>query len=52
VAVYLAGIPSALLTIALTLRLPEHRLRDGAHFDVDEPHDVVALQAAAETGLS
>jgi EmrB/QacA subfamily drug resistance transporter len=51
-AVYIAAIPIALLTIVLALRLPEHRLRDRSRFGADEPHDVVALQAAAETGLS
>ncbi|MGZ8751718.1 MAG: MDR family MFS transporter [Acidimicrobiia bacterium] len=50
--VYLAAIPIALVTIVLALRLPEHRLRDGSHFEIDEPHDVVALHAAAETGLA
>ena len=50
-AVYLAGIPIALLTIVLALRLPEHRLRERSHFDAEARHDVVALQSAAETGL-
>jgi predicted MFS family arabinose efflux permease len=51
-AVYLAAIPIALVTVVLALRLPQHRLRDGSQFDADEPHDLVALHAAAETGLA
>ncbi len=49
--VYLVGLPVALVTIVLALRLPEHALRDRAQYDVGDRDTAAIIAAASETGL-